>query len=106
MAKASPASKNVALASSVQLAVFMAVKSRGGRLPKSGQPKIKQHFLHLARKFFTGRHPTRPLCQDSGMRGMEVAGAFAVNSSRAAKMREFGFHTKFRRDSLKKAKQM
>ena len=104
MAEASPAPKNVVLASNVQLPVFMAVKSRGGRLPNPASQKLSSIFYILARKFFTGRRRTRPPCHDSGMRGMEVAGAFAVNSSRAAEMRESGFHTKFRWDSLKEDK--
>jgi len=44
MAKASPASKNLVLAIHVQLPVFMAVKSRGRRLPNLGSQKLSSIF--------------------------------------------------------------
>src|SRR5215469_11867387 len=62
---------------------------------------IQQHFLHLARKFFTHKHPTSPLCPTSGMRGMEGPRALAVNSLVRGK-RAFGLDAKLRRISSRK----
>jgi hypothetical protein len=53
MVKASPASKTPIWQATCKLLYSWQLNREAGRLPKSGQPKIGQHFLHLTRKFFT-----------------------------------------------------